>query len=140
MNAVEDALARDANGLNACVARVRAAGGLMTIDPLREMERVNKIPWVQDASKQYGDCAVGRAEEMARTSKEAAETIARAALGVCSLSRQQYLVALARALDVPLTPQIAAQEEKETIGALIGRIIAARAAAAGRSGEDAERK
>jgi hypothetical protein len=63
-----------------------AAGGLVTIDPVGEMERINRIPTVQDASKQYRDCVIGRAVQMARVSEESAEPIARAALGGCAPS------------------------------------------------------
>ena len=137
---LKDALDRDSDGLNACVARVRAAGGLIAVDAVGEMARVNKIPAVQDPSKQYSDCTLGRAVQMARMSNEPAETIAHAALGGCALARMPYLGVLARALGIILTPERAAQEEKETSGALIGHVIAARAAAAGRTGEDAAHK
>jgi hypothetical protein len=73
-------------------------------------------------------------------SEEPAETIAGAALGGCALLRQQYLADVARELRIIMTPERAAEEEKETTEALVGHVIAARAAAAGRSGEDAERK
>ncbi len=126
--------------VGACEKRVEAAGGLVAIDPVGEMERINRTPAVQDASKQYSDCAIGRAVQMARVSEELAETIARAALGGCALLRQQYLAVVAQELSVIMTPERAAEEEKETTGALVGHVIAARAAAAGRSGEDAERK
>ena len=69
---------------------------------------------------------------MARVSEEPAETIARAALGGCALLRQQYLAVVAQELDIVMTPERAAEEEKETTGALVGHVIAARAAAAGR--------
>jgi len=111
--------------------RAGAAGGLVAIDPVGEMERINRIPAVQDASKQYSDCVIGRAVQMARVSEESAEPTARAALGGCALLRQQYIVVLARELDIGMTPERAAQEEKETTGALVGQVIAARAAAAG---------
>jgi hypothetical protein len=95
------------------------------------MERVNRIPAVQDASKHYSGCIIGRAVHMAHVSAEPAETIARAALGCCALLRQQYLAVVARELDTVMTPERAAEEEKETTGALVGHVIAARAAAAG---------
>lgn len=117
--------------VGACGKRVEAAGGLAAIDPLGEMERVNRIPAVQDSSKQYSDCITGRAVQMAHVSAEPAETIARAALGGCALLRQQYLAVVARELDTVMTPERAAEEEKETAGALVGQIIAARAAATG---------
>ena len=117
--------------VGACEKRVEAAGGLVAIDPVGEMERINRIPAVQDASKQYSDCVIGRAVQMARVSAEPAETIARAALGGCALLRQQYLAVVARELDIVMTPERAAEEEKETTGALVGQVIAARAAAAG---------
>jgi hypothetical protein len=126
--------------VGACEKHVEAAGGLVAIDPVGEMERINRIPAVQDASKQYSDCAIGRAVQMARVSEEPAETIARAALGGCALLRQQYLAVVARELRIIMTLERAAEEEKETTEALVGHVIAARAAAAGRSGEDAERK
>ena len=121
--------------VGACGKRVEAAGGLVAIDPVGEMERVNRIPEVQDASKQYSDCAIGRAVQMAHVSAEPAETIARAALGGCALLRQQYLAVLARELDIVMTPERAAEEEKETTGALIGHVIAARAAQKGAGGQ-----
>jgi hypothetical protein len=117
--------------VSACGKRVEAAGGLAAIDPVGEMERINRIPAVQDASKQYSGCVIGRAVQMARVSEEPAETIARAALSGCALLRQQYLAVMARELDITMTPERAAEEEKETTGAVVGQIIAARAAAAG---------
>jgi hypothetical protein len=116
--------------LNACAARVRSAGGLVFLDPVDEIARVNQIPEVKDASDQYSKCTLERAIEFARVSNEPAEIIARAALGGCGLLRQQYLTVLARVLGIVMTSEIAAQEEKETTGALIGHIIAARAASA----------
>jgi hypothetical protein len=103
--------------VGACGKRVEAAGGLVAIDPVGEME--------------YSDCVVGRAVQMAHLSEEPAETIARAALGGCALLRQQYLAVVARELDIVMTPERAAEEEKETTGALVGHVIAARAAQKG---------
>jgi hypothetical protein len=123
--------ADDWANVGACGKRVEAAGGLVAIDPVREMERINRIPAVQVASRQYSDCVIGRAVQMAHVSAEPAETIARAALGGCALLRQQYLAVVARELDITMTPERTAQEEKETTGALVGQVIAARAAAAG---------
>lgn len=117
--------------VSACGKRVEAADGLVALDPVGEMERISRNPAVQDASKQYSDCVIGRAVQMAQVSAEPAETIARAALGGCALLRQQYLAVVARELDTVMTPERAAEEEKETTGALVGQIIAARAAAAG---------
>ena len=37
--------------VGACERRVGAAGGLVAIDPVGEMERINRIPAVQDASQ-----------------------------------------------------------------------------------------
>lgn len=110
---------------------MKAAGGLAAVDPVGEMERINRIPAVQDASKQYSDCTIGRAVQMAHVSAEPAETIARAAIGGCALIRKQYLAVVAQELDTVMTPERAAEEEKETTGVLVGQIIAARAAAAG---------
>jgi hypothetical protein len=39
--------------LSACGKRVEAAGGLAAVDPAGEMERIKRIPAVQDVSKQY---------------------------------------------------------------------------------------
>ncbi len=121
--------------VGACEKRVEVAGGLVAIDPVGEMERINRIPAVQDAQKQYSDCVIGRAVQMARVSAEPAETIARAALGGCALLRQQYLAVVARELDIVMTPERAAEEEKETTGALVGHVIAARAAQKGAGGQ-----
>ena len=97
---------------------MRAACGssrrLVALDPVGEMERISRNPAVQDASKQYSDCVIGRAVQMAQVSAEPAETIARAALGGCALLRQQYLAVVARELDTVMTPERAAEEEEET--------------------------
>jgi hypothetical protein len=61
--------------VDACGKRVEAAGGLVAIDPVGEIQRINRIPAVQDASKQYSDCAIGRAVQMAHVSAEPAETL-----------------------------------------------------------------
>ena len=136
-----DAALDDQSGkLTNCVARIRAAGGLVFIDPKHEMARVNRIPEVKQASDQYAKCTTDRAIEFARVSNESAETIARAALGGCSALREQYLAALARGLGIVMTPEIAAQEEKEVTGALIGNVIVARAATAGRVGDGSSGK
>ena len=113
--------------VGACAKRVAAAGGLYATDPAGELLRVGRIEEVQDASKQYDDCVTGRAVQMARSSQETAETIAKAALGGCGLPRRQYLAVFAKALDIAMTPERAAEEEKETTGKIIGRVIDARA-------------
>ena len=68
---------------------------------------------MQDASKQYSDCAIGRAVQMARVSEEPAETIARAALGGCALLRQQYLAVVAQELGIIMTPERAETQRKK---------------------------
>jgi hypothetical protein len=124
---LQAALDDQSGKLDNCLTRIRAAGGLVFIDPSYEMARVNRIPEVKQASDQYAKCTTDRAVEFARVSNEPAETIARAALGGCSVLREQYLAALARGLGIVMTREIAAQEEKETTGALIGHVITARA-------------
>jgi hypothetical protein len=131
---LEAALDDKSGALDNCLSRIRAAGGLVFVDPAHEMARVNRIPDVKQASDQYAKCTTDRAIDFARASKEPAEVIARAALGGCSAIRQQYLAVLARGLGIIMTREIAAQEEKEITGSLIGDVIEARASAAGRIG------
>lgn len=137
---LEAAVDDKSGALDNCISRIRAAGGLVFVDPAHEIARVNRIPEVKDASDQYGKCTLEHAADMARVSNEPAETIARAALGGCALLRQQYLAVLARRLGIVMTREIAAQEEKEATGALIGHVIAARASAVGRVGDGAANK
>ena len=137
---LQAALDDRSEALKKCVTRIRAAGGLVFVDPAHEMARANRIPEVKQASDKYARCTTDRATEFARVSNEPAEIIARAALGGCSVLREQYLAALARALGIVMTREIAAQEEKEVIGALIGQVITARAAAAGRSSDASSAK
>ena len=136
---LEAALDDKSGALDNCLSRIRAAGGLVFVDPAREIARVNRIPDVKQASDQYAKCTTDRAIDFARASKEPAEVIVRAALGGCSAIREQYLAALALGIGIIMTREIAAQEEKEITGALIGDVIEARATnamASRRGGEE----
>jgi hypothetical protein len=133
--ALDDASASDK--LQKCVARIKAAGGLAFFDPTYAIEQANRAPQVKQASAEYAKCTMERATEFARVSTEPAETVVRAAMGGCSILRQQYLGALARRLGITMTREIAAQEEKDTSGALIGHVIATRANLTGQTKEPA---
>lgn len=123
--------------LEKCVDRIKAAGGLAFFDPTYAIAQANRVPQVKQASAEYAKCTMDRATEFARVSTEPAETIVRAAMGGCSILRQQYLGVLAQRLGIAMTREIAAQEERDTSGALIGHVIATRANLTGQTKEPA---